>query len=99
MRSSCDICSSMGFHCSKASLTTAEPTLMMHGWPGGHTTSAPAGRRWGRVDMPDTIVTGNSRPFAAWTVMMRTASSSVSGSTASDTRLPSAVCWRIHARY
>ena len=35
--------------------------------------------------MPDTIVIGNSRPFAPWMVRMRTASSSVSGSTVSTT--------------
>ena len=51
------------------------------------------------MDMPDTIVIGNSRPFAAWMVMMRTASSSVSGSTASATRAPSAVWCSTHCRY
>ena len=43
--------------------------------------------------MPDTIVIGNSRPFAPWMVRIRTASSSVSGSTVSTTRAPSAL-WR-----
>ena len=43
--------------------------------------------------MPDTIVIGNSRPLAPWMVRMRTASSSVSGSTVSTTRAPS-LPWR-----
>jgi hypothetical protein len=33
----------------------------------------------GRLLMPDTITTGNSRPFAAWIVVIRSESMSVSG--------------------
>ena len=47
----------------------------------------------GTVLSPETMVIGNSRPLAAWMVMIRTASSSVSGRIASSTRAPSAVCW------
>ena len=57
---------------------------------GKHDLGRRAAGRCGPVDMPDTIVIGNSRPLAAWIVMIRTASSSVSGSTASATRAPSA---------
>ena len=99
MRSSCDICSSTGCQSSNAAVRTVRPTRMMQSRPGGQTTSACARCVRGAVVSPDTIVTGNSSPFEACTVMMRTASSSVSGRTASATRLPSAVCWRIHARY
>ena len=53
----------------------------------------------GAVVMPLTTAIGNSRPLAAWIVMIRTASSSDSGSTASATRLPS-LLWRpTHWRY
>ena len=44
------------------------------------------------------MVIGNSRPLAAWIVMMRTASSSVSGSTDSATRDPSTVCCSTQCR-
>jgi hypothetical protein len=36
--------------------------------------------------MPERMTIGNSRPFAAWIVITRTASASVSGNTASATR-------------
>ena len=65
----------------------------------GNTTWAGAGRPCGAVDMPETIVIGNSSPLALWIVMMRTASSSVSGRIDSATRAPSAVCRVTQRRY
>ena len=59
----------------------------------GNSSCTPVRRLRTPVVMPDTIVIGNSRPFAPWMVRMRTASSSVSGSTVSTTRAPSAL-WR-----
>ena len=59
----------------------------------GKSSCTPLRRCRTPVVMPDTIVIGNSRPFAPWMVRMRTASSSVSGSTVSTTRAPSAL-WR-----
>ena len=50
------------------------------------------------VVVPEQITIGNSRPLAPWIVRMRTASSSVSGSTASTTRAPSVPCSSAHAR-
>ena len=58
-----------------------------------------AGAACGAVDMPLRMVMGNSRPLAAWMVMIRTASSSDSGSTASATRLPSLLWRATHWRY
>ena len=50
-------------------------------------TAARTPDRCGLCDvMPDRITIGNSSPLAAWIVITRTASASVSGSTASATR-------------
>ena len=46
---------------------TLLPIRMIAGPSGGHATSAPTLRRWGRVDRPATIVIGNSSPLAACT--------------------------------
>ena len=48
--------------------------------------------------VPEHTTIGNSRPLAPWIVMMRTASSSVSGSTVSTTRAPSVPCSVAQAR-
>ncbi len=48
--------------------------------------------------MPESTTIGNSRPLAAWIVMIRTESTSVSGSTDSATREPSELCAAAHAR-
>ena len=49
-------------------------------------------------ESPETITIGNSRPLAAWMVITRTASTSVSGSTASATRAWSSACRAAQAR-
>ena len=100
MRSSKPICSSIGAQLVAllGADVPAEPVARRRRSAGTPPRAARA-VRCGTVDMPDTIVIGNSRPLAAWMVMMRTASSSVSGRTASATRAPSGVCSSTQCRY
>ncbi len=61
-----------------------------------HSTGRPE-RLGAAMLRPISTTIGNSRPFDAWTVRMRTASSSGSGATASFTQTSRSACSRAHA--